>query len=524
MKKSLLISSLFLLIYILCGCRPQGESSITRNYSTADTSYVIQLIDSANVCFDKADYASALFLSRQGAEISVAISDTAMWSECLSCMVATYQSLGLTDSAILYSRQLLQLDEALGDPFALSSDYSNLAFIYTSTGIDMDEALYFINKSIECEKRVEGQPKMGIRYGIASEIYNGMGMTDEALKYIRMAYELDSLAGNSMRMGRRLSQMGDIYIKDHQFVDAERCYLHAISLLEAVGERHSLGITYRQLGSLYLNETGDREQAISWLEKAVSIALDDHELHSLVKIYERLGEAYQAIDPAQSNKYLLLYTEAKDSLTKEEKRRMMMEFKVQYDTDTQKALAEERSRELHSTRFYGLLSISVLAIVAVCLLYLLRKRVLRNRQLDEHIQELREQLSDQREQYQAQMKQEIVIQTKYSEEEQAFLDRVNSTIFDIMGKSELTTETVASRLCITSQQLRRRIQAILGQGGGSSNSYISAIRTNYAKDLLLNQRQLSITEVARLCGFEDPAHFTRSFKKETGVTPSEFRK
>jgi len=523
MKKSLILLAALLqsAIILFCGCQHSSDT-VQRAYTAADSTLLIQLLDSTNVCLDESDYTAALALSRQCCEISEQLHDTLMWSESLSCMVVAYQSIGQTDSAILMSRQQLLLDEALGEASALATDYSNLAFIYAATGIDMDEAQEFIQKAIEYEKQVEGQPKLGIRYGIASEIYNAKGMTDEALHYIQMAYYLDSLAGNPVRMARRLSQMGDIYFKQHQFDGAQKCYEQAVPLLEAVGEHHSLGITYRQLGSLLLTEEGHREKAIVWLEKAEQLASEDQELNSLVKIYEQLGEAYQKLDPAKSNQYFRLYTAAKDSLMKEQKRQSMAEFKVQYDTDTQTALAEERSRELSSTRLYALTGIALLVAIAIWLGYLLRRRIVRNRQLREHIAQLREQMSEQREQYLSQIKQENTTQEQLNAEDQQFMDRVNAAIFDIMGKSELTTETVASRLCITSQQLRRRIQAIVGAGG--SNAYISTIRTNYAKDLLLNQRQLSITEVAQLCGFDDPAHFTRSFKKETGVTPSEFRR
>ena len=53
--------------------------------------------------------------------------------------------------------------------------------------------------------------------------------------------------------------------------------------------------------------------------------------------------------------------------------------------------------------------------------------------------------------------------------------------------------------------------------------YIICLKIEYAKDYIMNENK-SIQEIALLCGFNDPYYFSRCFKKQTGVSPSEFRK
>ncbi len=53
--------------------------------------------------------------------------------------------------------------------------------------------------------------------------------------------------------------------------------------------------------------------------------------------------------------------------------------------------------------------------------------------------------------------------------------------------------------------------------------YITLQRVEYAKQLL-GMPHLSIMEVAERCGFSDVYYFSKVFKKETGSTPSAFRK
>ena len=57
--------------------------------------------------------------------------------------------------------------------------------------------------------------------------------------------------------------------------------------------------------------------------------------------------------------------------------------------------------------------------------------------------------------------------------------------------------------------------------GGTAIGYIHTFVIEQGKNLLMNGH--NINETAHLLGFEFPHHFTRLFKKETGITPSEFR-
>ena len=56
--------------------------------------------------------------------------------------------------------------------------------------------------------------------------------------------------------------------------------------------------------------------------------------------------------------------------------------------------------------------------------------------------------------------------------------------------------------------------------GGTAIGYIHSFVTEQGKNLLINGH--NIGETAHLLGFEFPHHFTRLFKKTTGITPSEF--
>ncbi|MDD7652976.1 MAG: helix-turn-helix transcriptional regulator [Candidatus Faecousia sp.] len=58
--------------------------------------------------------------------------------------------------------------------------------------------------------------------------------------------------------------------------------------------------------------------------------------------------------------------------------------------------------------------------------------------------------------------------------------------------------------------------------GQTISAYVSHIRIEKSK-ALLRQPGVPIAEIAGLCGFEDQSYFTRVFKKQTGISPKQYR-
>ena len=59
--------------------------------------------------------------------------------------------------------------------------------------------------------------------------------------------------------------------------------------------------------------------------------------------------------------------------------------------------------------------------------------------------------------------------------------------------------------------------------GSTPLNYILNIRISNAQSLLENTKY-NITEIASITGYDNPLYFSRLFKKQTGLSPSEYRK
>jgi AraC family transcriptional regulator len=60
--------------------------------------------------------------------------------------------------------------------------------------------------------------------------------------------------------------------------------------------------------------------------------------------------------------------------------------------------------------------------------------------------------------------------------------------------------------------------------GSPPHAYVMKRRLHRARDLLVNQAKLSVDQIALRLGFSSSSHFSSAFRRQTGRTPTEFRK
>jgi AraC-like DNA-binding protein len=80
-------------------------------------------------------------------------------------------------------------------------------------------------------------------------------------------------------------------------------------------------------------------------------------------------------------------------------------------------------------------------------------------------------------------------------------------------------EDICKHLKISRSQLHKKLKALTGL---STSNYILLIRLQKASDLL-ETTSLNMSEVAFEVGLKDASYFSRKFKEEFGMPPSEWR-
>ena len=109
---------------------------------------------------------------------------------------------------------------------------------------------------------------------------------------------------------------------------------------------------------------------------------------------------------------------------------------------------------------------------------------------------------------------------KHSKLNQLFIERLTSIIMEEMSLGKISLEMVASKMFITRGQLNRKVKAITGR---TTQQFAMKVRLTHASNLLKNNTDMAISEVAFRCGFEDATSFYRAFRRKNGISPSEYR-
>lgn len=103
--------------------------------------------------------------------------------------------------------------------------------------------------------------------------------------------------------------------------------------------------------------------------------------------------------------------------------------------------------------------------------------------------------------------------------EEEFVQKVQQIIEKQLTNPQFSIQDLSRQIGMSHSQLHRKLRAITGL---PASKLIKSIKISKAKTLLLNP-ELTITAVAYDSGFNDPDYFHRVFKKEVGLTPTQYR-
>ncbi|MEM9157983.1 MAG: ATP-binding protein [Verrucomicrobiota bacterium] len=103
--------------------------------------------------------------------------------------------------------------------------------------------------------------------------------------------------------------------------------------------------------------------------------------------------------------------------------------------------------------------------------------------------------------------------------DQKFLEKAIKLVEDNMQTESFDVETFAREMAMTSRTLQRKIKAITGL---PPSEFMRSMRLKRAAQLIASS-DLSISEIMTYCGIYESSSFSRAFKKEFGLSPTDYR-
>ena len=129
----------------------------------------------------------------------------------------------------------------------------------------------------------------------------------------------------------------------------------------------------------------------------------------------------------------------------------------------------------------------------------------------------------QRRQQQNEFKQNAEAEAKdvtISPADEDFLNKALRFVEKNMDNSEYSVDELSDDMAMSRATLFRKMRSVIGM---SPTDFIRNTRLKRAAQLITEGR-LSVTEIAYSVGYSSPGHFTKSFKKEFGVLPTQYHK
>lgn len=174
------------------------------------------------------------------------------------------QTLGRSDSALVYFRAALGHRRAAGDRFGEAVTLNNMGYSFDLLQ-QLDSAQVYYRRANAAWQQQCRPSDQGMTLINLGRIWLAQGQPDSALAYLSRGLHLKEAAGDRSGEAWALNDMGRVYQQrgDHEL--AREYYHRALARLREVGDRSRAGVTWYNLGRLF-HEAGPQQN----LERAIA--------------------------------------------------------------------------------------------------------------------------------------------------------------------------------------------------------------------------------------------------------------
>lgn len=108
-----------------------------------------------------------------------------------------------------------------------------------------------------------------------------------------------------------------------------------------------------------------------------------------------------------------------------------------------------------------------------------------------------------------------------NEKKDDYIQKKAITFIEMNYSRQITIQEIANHICLNRSYFSDLFKQHLGI---SPQQFIIKYRINKAREMIKQHQYLSIGNIARSIGYADQFAFSKTFRKETGLSPSALRK
>jgi serine phosphatase RsbU (regulator of sigma subunit) len=328
-----------------------------------------------------------------------------------------YMEFGEGEKATEFLIKAFKKAKEFGDKRGYAGSMRFLGLLYLSWE-QYDKALEFMNKALNTYQEIGPKYEVSTSYNDIGNIYLNMNQTDKAIENFKKTIPINIETGAKYKLGNVYMEMGAAYSKAGNYKTAIENLNQALKIFKETEDNNGQSWVYFLIGETYYNWK-DNANSLIYTQKALELlqtmnhkmgimkahfnlarnyieigkyklAIENIDLsfHYANEInfkhvengYLFLSETYRKLgDYKKSNENLILYTNLKDSLFKEEQTKKVSELQLQFEMDkkenelTIKDL--ELSKEKNLRNFIIIAAILLLVIaLGMISIYLTKKK------------------------------------------------------------------------------------------------------------------------------------------------------
>ena len=524
-RLSAILSALCRLCVFCAGCAvllccSHSQSTDTQDKKNNVHDSVIAAQNTGKSYRDQSDFKMAIAYHQKAVNLATSIADTIEMVKALNNVGTDYRRLGINDIAAQYHYNALTLSMQYSDKKSEQAkknrvvSLNGLGNIYLTIG-NLQQADSIFRQALKGERELNSTLGQAINFANIGAIFEDRQNIDSAWVYYRLSMNKNIQAKSELGVALCYTHYGRLYEKQKFYDQAIQQYQTAYNLMQKKSDHWHALEALIPLANIYIQQN-QLHQAQQLLDNANDIATNIQSKEHLQRIqllyyniYKQQGQTQRALDA------FILAKQYQDSVVNIKTLNDIQNMRVNIErqrVQEQLKLSQNNlvlERKAKAAAYFALAAVLIAALLSIALFYIIH--------------------SQNKTQYSSSITHHPTPITQHpspntsqpTPKQQQFLNRLNDNIFSLIRQNKLDAATLANQLGITPTQLTRKISSITGY---NTTTYITLLRINYAKQLLDNKPQLSITDVAHKCGYDDIAYFSRIFKTNTNMTPSQYRK
>ena len=449
-----------------------------------------------------------------------------------------YWQKGKFDKSVLFYRNTLKISERIGNQKYQATALNNIGFIFAEYG-KHEKAIEYYKKALIIRQNISYKKGIGWSYNNIAREYIDLDKQDTALNFANKSLAIFRGINHFEGESNALNTIGNIYSKKKAFKLAMKFYLESLQIREQINREFLIAESYKNIAKVYIEISNFKNAEITikkgiLLSEKIKSKKNTRNFYFLLYKLKNKKKKYKEALSAY-----IKYTELNDSLLSIESENKISELEIEYQTEKKEQIIKfldtkdelnaeiilrQKNRLLFLFSGFGILLVSLIIVLSI---YFKRNRAYKML-VKQSIEIVNLEKNQPDEMFEYNKSKNLPDKTKLSIEISNEKEIINDLLTIIEENryflnSSCTIDELAKKIKTNRQYLSKIIN---DKFETSFNNFINKYRIKEARKLLLDTDydKYTIEAIAELSGFNNRTTFNIAFKKNTGVTPSFFKK